>query len=129
MNKQKKVYVVEDLCTGCKMCQLICSYEHSQEFNPKKSKINVIHVDEQGIYIPIVDCDYDCKFNTENEVPKCVKFCNTGALIYSTSEEAAEMKRELVRKRVVQPLFKVIAPWKWPFPWKPWPFEGVNDNE
>ena len=129
MNKQKKVYVVEDLCTGCKMCQLICSYEHSQEFNPKKSKINVIHVDEQGIYIPIVDCDCGCKFNIENEVPKCVKFCNTGALIYSTSEEAAEMKRELVRKRVVQPIFKVIAPWKWPFPWKPWPFEGENNNE
>jgi len=129
LKNQKKIHVIEDLCTGCRMCQLICSYEHFRAFNPKKSKINVVHVDEQGIYMPIVDCDFECKFNVENEVPKCVQFCNTGALIYSTSEEAAEMKRELVRKRAVQPLFKVIAPWKWPFPWKPWPFEGANDDE
>jgi len=76
------------------------------------------------MYIPITDCNGSvCAKKSENNIPKCVQFCASGALIYATLDEAAEMKRDLIRKRAVQPLFKVIAPWKWPFPWKPWPFE------
>lgn len=130
MEKRKKIHAIEDLCTGCRLCQLVCSLENTNEFNPKKANINVAHIDEQGIYIPVVDCDsYDCSCKSENGVPKCVQVCAPGALIYSTIDEAAEMKKDLVRKRAVQPLFKVFAPWKWPFPWKEWPFEKDENNE
>jgi hypothetical protein len=47
--------------------------------------------------------------------------CPTGALIYATLDEVVEKRRELNEKRTLQPIFKVIAPWKWPFPWREWP--------
>jgi Fe-S-cluster-containing dehydrogenase component len=127
LTENKKVYVIEDLCNGCRLCQLVCSQALTKEFNPKKAKIKVIQVDDQGIYMPLVDCDTRCL--SDGELPKCVQFCAPGALIYSTLDEAAEMKRSLVNKRAVQPIFRAIAPWKWPFPWKPWPFERGKNNE
>jgi len=128
--EKKRIHIIEDLCTGCRLCQLICSLEKTGEFNPKKANINVAHVDEKGIYMPVVDCDEgECLSKTTNEIPKCVQICAPGALIYETKDSAAEMKKDLVRKRAIQPLFKVFAPWKWPFPWKEWPFEEENKSE
>jgi Fe-S-cluster-containing dehydrogenase component len=105
----------------------MCSYENN-EFNPTKSKIKIIHIDEHGTYIPILDCNHECLEGSKKEIPNCVQFCNTGSLIYETSEDAADMKADLIRSRKIQPIFKVIAPWKWPFPWKPWPFEGEENK-
>ncbi len=128
--EKKRIHVIEDLCTGCRLCQLICSLENTKEFNPKKANINVTHIDEHGTYIPVLDCDESkCLTKSTNEKPKCVQVCAPGALIYETIEKAVEMKKDLVLKRTVQPLFKVFAPWKWPFPWKEWPFERGNKSE
>jgi Fe-S-cluster-containing hydrogenase component 2 len=115
----RKVYTIEDLCNGCRSCELACSFALSKEYNPRKSLIKIAKVYSEGKDIPLVNCNIQCK----SDPPKCVDICPTGALIFANQMEAIKMRRDLVKARKVQPVFKVIAPWKYPFPWKPWPFE------
>lgn len=123
--EKKRIYVFEELCNGCRLCELHCSFVNTGEFNPLKSLIRIAKVESEGIDTPIVDCDgisCPCK---EGDAPECVRICPTGALIFATASEAFDKRQELVLKRSVQPIFKVIAPWKWPFPsWREWPFEN-----
>jgi Fe-S-cluster-containing dehydrogenase component len=114
----KRIFVIEDLCKGCKLCQMACSFINFNEFNPTKARIAIVKDSDQ--YIPIIDCNGSgCRAKRKGDLPKCVEVCNTGALIFCELEEAAKKRRELLRKRSKQPIFKVIAPWKWPYPWKP----------
>ena len=59
-------------CTGCRRCQLICSFLHTGNFNPEKA------------YLTIVENDYgvtDITFT--NDCVKCnicVQYCAYGAL-------------------------------------------------
>lgn len=59
-------------CTGCRTCQLVCSFEHFKEFSYEKSAIDLKRNEEFGI-TNVVVCRH-C------EDPKCVEVCPTGAL-------------------------------------------------
>lgn len=41
-------------CTGCRLCELACSYKHSSIFRPSVSRIKVKLFSKEGISIPIV---------------------------------------------------------------------------
>lgn len=123
----KKLHIIEDLCSGCRLCEMACSFLNTKEYNPRKSRIRIVKVEKEGINMPIADCDgISCAKSSLDEIPKCVEICPTGALIFAGPSEAAKMKQELITKRALQPLFKLIAPWKWPYPWRPWPFEEMG---
>jgi len=118
---QKRIFVVApDLCSGCKSCEVCCSIgqEEGNEFNPQKSRIRVIR-DELGILnIPLVNCDgNNCPTKADSE-PTCVEMCPTGTLIFTDLEDVYWKRMELNEKRRIQPLFKLIVPWKYPYPWK-----------
>ncbi|RLF98060.1 MAG: hypothetical protein DRN49_06520, partial [Thaumarchaeota archaeon] len=61
-----------DKCTGCRLCELICSIQHYRVFNPRRSRITVIRDDEKGVFIPIT-C-FQC------EDPPCMKICPVHAI-------------------------------------------------
>jgi len=42
MNKFKSVTVDKDKCTGCRVCEYICSIHHCKVFNPSRSRIRVV---------------------------------------------------------------------------------------
>ena len=44
MGKHQFVGVHVDKCTGCRVCEFICSMEHRQAFNPSRSRIRVTRV-------------------------------------------------------------------------------------
>mgnify|MGYP000291763088 CR=1 FL=1 len=77
-----------DRCTGCKMCELVCSITNHSEFNPKKSHIRIMRNMETDVNIPILDvaCDGSCT--------KCVEYCLPGALEFVSIEEAAVMRKQ-----------------------------------
>jgi Fe-S-cluster-containing dehydrogenase component len=69
--------------------------------------------------IPIVDCDGRCvRPIYGDEEPTCVSLCPTGALIYEEKEGAISKRLSYEVSKKEHSLFKVIAPWKWPFPWR-----------
>ena len=48
-----KIIYSADLCTGCRACELACSFISEGNFAPAKSRIRVIRMDEDGIDVPI----------------------------------------------------------------------------
>ena len=39
-------------CTGCKQCEMACSYENENEFNVAKSRIRVFDFHEDARFVP-----------------------------------------------------------------------------
>jgi len=82
--------------------------------------------DAEGILnIPAVDCDGEGCPRHENEEPICVEMCPTGTLVFTDIEDLYRKRMELDEKRRVQPVFRLIAPWKYPYPWKEWSKEEI----
>lgn len=44
-------------CTGCRACELACSFYHESLFSPAKSRVRVVRIDEEGIDVP-VGCEH-----------------------------------------------------------------------
>jgi Fe-S-cluster-containing hydrogenase component 2 len=63
-----------DKCSGCRICETVCSLQHEGEINPVKSRIRIIKWEEKGFDIPVV-CQH-C------ETPVCLENCPTGALYF-----------------------------------------------
>lgn len=59
-------------CTGCRACELACSFHHESVFSPTKSRIRVVRIDEEGIDVP-VGCEH-C------DSAVCMLVCPTKAL-------------------------------------------------
>lgn len=58
-------------CTGCRVCELVCSYLHEGVFAPSLSRIRVVRIMDRGLNVPVVcvNCAH----------PPCVEVCPTGA--------------------------------------------------
>lgn len=69
----RKLTVIPEQCSGCRICEIVCSIEHFGVINPKKSAIRVmITYPHPVLRMPIV-CS-QCK------IPKCAQVCPVDAL-------------------------------------------------
>ena len=84
----KKVLIVDaDKCTGCQVCELICSMVTSGEYNPQKSRIRILKNREMGVHIPVIDVTcYSCE--------KCADWCFDQAIRFVSFEEAFILRME-----------------------------------
>ncbi len=64
------IHANPDACTGCGICQLVCSLAKEGVMNPKKARIKIVR---KGVYIYAHAC-HRC------EDPPCVKACPKNAL-------------------------------------------------
>jgi anaerobic carbon-monoxide dehydrogenase iron sulfur subunit len=63
-----KVLVIDhEKCTGCRLCELVCSVFHTGSSNPSRSRIKVVKWESVGIYLPLT-CQ-SC------EKPFCIEVC------------------------------------------------------
>jgi len=67
-----RVAVLPERCTGCRVCELVCSVAHEGEFRPAAARIQVLSFNETVQDLPIV-CQ-QC-----SEAP-CLEACPSGAL-------------------------------------------------
>ena len=74
---KERIWYVEDsenkdqICSRCRMCELICTFTHQQVGNPYRSRIRVVSLGK-GVDIPVtcLNCE---------DAP-CVAICPTGAM-------------------------------------------------
>jgi len=69
----KKVLMIHaDKCTGCRNCELACSFSHEGAFQPRYSSVHAYSWEREGISVPMMcqHCD---------DAP-CVSVCPTGAM-------------------------------------------------
>jgi len=59
-------------CTGCRLCELVCSVQHDHVSNPMRSRIRVIKWESEGVYVPMA-----CQ---QCEDAPCVAACPAKAL-------------------------------------------------
>ena len=123
----KRIYVFDELCSGCESCVMWCAFAMHRTFDRKQSRIRVAKDLDRAFDMPIVDCiGEDCENKNEKGEPLCVEMCPSGCLVFTDAEDAYQKRVELHRARQVQPLFKLIAPWRWPYPWREWAKEEVK---
>jgi len=84
---QKMIVTNPKVCTGCRVCESVCSLVHDGEFNPARSRIRIIRWETQGVDIPVTcqQCD---------EAP-CQEACPTKAIRRNPKTKAMETKEEL----------------------------------
>ncbi len=69
---QRALVIDIDKCTGCKQCELACSYEKEGMFAPAKSRIRVFDFHQEGRYVP-----YTC---TQCDEAWCQQVCPVNAI-------------------------------------------------
>jgi len=68
-----KMIVVDHLkCTGCRICELVCSVKNTGVSNPARSRINVIKWESEGFFFPMV-----CQ---QCQSPACLAVCPKDAI-------------------------------------------------
>lgn len=84
---QKMILINPKVCTGCRVCESLCSLVHDGEINPSRSRIRIIRWEIKGIDIPVTcqQCD---------EAP-CQEACPTKAIRRNPITKAVETKEEL----------------------------------
>jgi len=89
-----KMMVVDiDKCTGCGVCELICSFKHAGEFNPLKARIHVTPFLQYEIAIPVV-----CQ---QCEEPWCARICPAGAITAEIDETTGARIVEISEEKCV----------------------------
>ena len=68
----KQLMIKPEKCTGCRTCEVICSYNRSGTFNPGQSAVTVMAYEEAAISVPVMclQCAEAC----------CVKVCPVEAM-------------------------------------------------
>ena len=66
-----------DVCTGCRICQLICSFEREGGFNPRHAHLRVEGV-HNAVFNDIVVC-------TQCENAACMRVCPVEGALYRDS--------------------------------------------
>ncbi len=68
---QKMMVVNYEKCTGCRLCELVCSVKHEGVSNPSRARIHITKWEMEGIMMPMV-CN-------QCEPAPCVIVCPTNA--------------------------------------------------
>ncbi len=81
----KIITVNPSQCTGCRLCELVCSLKNTGEFNPSRSRLRVIGFEEL-FSLPVM-C-FQC------EKPYCAEVCPTGAIIRDEATGIVRVSKE-----------------------------------
>ncbi|MHA1731947.1 MAG: 4Fe-4S dicluster domain-containing protein [Promethearchaeota archaeon] len=71
MARYQFIVVDPDLCTGCEMCESICSFAHEGVFNPLYSRIKRVRIE------PIINIALAC---AKCDDPECTRACPQKAI-------------------------------------------------
>lgn len=82
--QRKRIYIQEEKCNGCRICELRCSFDHDVVFSPTLSRINVRKNERNGIAIP----------NTCVMCGTCIDSCPEDALSRSVQIWAIKVYKE-----------------------------------
>ncbi len=69
---QKALLITPQLCTGCRQCEMACSYEKEGVFNPARSRIRVFDFHAEARFVP-----YTC---TQCDQAWCKSACPVDAI-------------------------------------------------
>ena len=78
--EEVQISVKPELCTGCLVCQLNCSFKYNQIFNPAQARLRVLMTPKKGMSYQVSYKDDCVKCGT------CARSCVFGALTLEGGE-------------------------------------------
>ncbi|MCZ7596916.1 MAG: 4Fe-4S dicluster domain-containing protein [Gammaproteobacteria bacterium] len=79
----RSLHIDPDKCTGCLQCEMACSFEHTGEFNPARSRIRIFEFEHGLRNVP-----YTC---TQCDEAWCMHACPVDAISLSELTGAKEV--------------------------------------
>ncbi|MEM2878157.1 MAG: 4Fe-4S dicluster domain-containing protein [Candidatus Hadarchaeales archaeon] len=70
--KRSTLFTDERKCTGCRSCELACSFYHYREHNPSRAFLKIVKIEEQFRDVPVI-CRHCGK-------APCIEVCPVGAI-------------------------------------------------
>ena len=82
-----RFYVTPTLCTGCRTCELACSFTHTVNGKPGRSRIYPLATGLPDLWVPVtcLQCDD----------PACAKSCLVNAITRNAETGAMELDAEI----------------------------------
>lgn len=77
------IIINKEICMGCRICELVCSFYHEKSFSTINSIIRIKFNKEGKIDINFLK---SCDCSSENNYP-CIDFCPVNAISISPSKE------------------------------------------
>ncbi|RJQ10351.1 MAG: 4Fe-4S dicluster domain-containing protein [Bacillota bacterium] len=68
----RRMVVDVAVCSGCRACEMACSFQHEDAFSPPLSRVRVVKIEAEGLDRPVL-----CRGCVK---AACVEVCPTGAL-------------------------------------------------
>ena len=84
---QKSLNLDAGKCTGCKQCEIACSFEATGMYNPSRSRIKVFAFHDEGRFVP-----YTC---TQCDDAWCMQSCPVDAIQLNAGTGAKEIQNAL----------------------------------
>lgn len=84
---QKILIVDHERCTGCRLCELVCSVKNAGVSNPSRSRIHIIKWEMEGFELPMV-----CQ---QCESAPCMAVCPVDALSHDGDLERVVIDYDL----------------------------------
>jgi len=97
---EKILFVDMEKCNGCKICELVCSSVHFEEYNPARAHIKVLMQPQIGVHYPALKTSCDLCGGAY----KCSEWCPRDALQFVEPAEAAMTMKGRVIGAIPTPL-------------------------
>jgi len=83
---KKRMLVNEELCSGCRACETVCSFTHTGSFCGENAKIQIKKIEEEGKDVPLV-----CR---QCGNAPCIEACPVDALYKGSQTKAVLINEE-----------------------------------
>jgi carbon-monoxide dehydrogenase iron sulfur subunit len=83
----KILFIEPEKCTGCRLCENVCSLFHEKVSNPSRARIHIVKWENAGLYLPMV-----CQ---QCENPICEMVCPMGAIKRDAKTGALLIEKDL----------------------------------
>ena len=80
-----------DQCTGCKICELVCSMNRGGEYQPSQSYIRILRNKDLDVNLPALSVQCLQRFP---ECTKCAEFCPAKCLRFVSVKEGVLLRKQ-----------------------------------
>jgi Fe-S-cluster-containing hydrogenase component 2 len=97
----KVLAISPEKCTGCRLCELVCSVFHDGVSNASRSRIKIMKWEAEGLYIPM-----SCQ---QCQDPQCVRFCEVKAVDYVDADRVSLSKKKAAAEKITAAQKQAVA--------------------
>jgi len=98
--KENVLFVNPHKCSGCLLCEMVCSFKNSGKYNRKDCYIRVLTHPKLNTSIPSLSHECACPDDKE----KCVDFCATQAIQFVGPDRLASFIKNHGREWIPCPI-------------------------